>query len=212
MFQNQPWPFEESRMGTKEDKQKAILEAATQVFAEYGYHDAKMAKIAEVAGVGAGSLYLYFKNKEGILINIFLNLWDDMTRRLTALAQRTDLDAEAKLDGLIDLVFDIFARNGPLASVFVHEQRLSSIKQEAFWPYFEKIIAIAESLIVQGQEDGLFEAHINPKIYCHYVFGGVHQLIDTWAQHPNQFPLDTIRRELQRFCKRAILTRPTPSA
>ena len=168
-----------------------------------------MAKIAEVAGVGAGSLYLYFKNKEDILIHIFLNLWDDMTRKLSTLNARQDLDSEAKLDGLIDLVFDIFTQNAPLASVFVREQQLSSIKQEAFWPYFEKIIAIAESLIVQGQQDGLFDSQINPKIYCHYVFGGVHQLIDTWAQQPAQFRLEGIRQELKFFCKRAILADPS---
>ena len=56
-------------------KAELILNAAIAVFAEHGYHQAKMAKIAEVGGVSAGSLYLYFKNKASILSHIFEMTW-----------------------------------------------------------------------------------------------------------------------------------------
>ena len=75
----------------KAEKKREILEAAVQVFAQTGYHNAKMAKIAEVAGVGAGSLYLYYRNKEDILEQISINLWEELTDKLDLLAFWKDL-------------------------------------------------------------------------------------------------------------------------
>jgi AcrR family transcriptional regulator len=42
------------------DTRRRVLDAAEQVFGEYGYHDASMVKITEAAGVAQGTFYLYF--------------------------------------------------------------------------------------------------------------------------------------------------------
>lgn len=48
-----------------------IIDAAVIVIAENGYHQAQVSKIAKQAGVADGTIYLYFKNKEDILISLF---------------------------------------------------------------------------------------------------------------------------------------------
>src|SRR5256885_16620289 len=53
------------------DKRKAILRAATEVFARNGYFNAKVADVARAAGVADGTVYLYFKSKEELLHSIF---------------------------------------------------------------------------------------------------------------------------------------------
>lgn len=55
-----------------------LLDAAEQVFAERGFHDASMVKITEAAGVGQGTFYLYFQSKQ----QIFDELVDDLNRRV----------------------------------------------------------------------------------------------------------------------------------
>lgn len=50
----------------KEEMQRGILDAAMRVFADKGYHSATIADIAKAAGLGKGTLYLYFKNKEAL--------------------------------------------------------------------------------------------------------------------------------------------------
>ena len=55
-----------------------ILEAAEQVFADHGFHDASIVKITEAAGVGQGTFYLYFASKK----DVFDELIRDMNRRV----------------------------------------------------------------------------------------------------------------------------------
>jgi|SRR6185369_54371 len=53
---------------TKPDKHEEIVRAALELIAEHGFHGAPMALVAERAGVGAGTIYRYFENKD-VLIN-----------------------------------------------------------------------------------------------------------------------------------------------
>jgi len=61
-----------SRRG--ERTRKRLLEAAEQVFADLGYHDASIVKITEAAGVGQGTFYLYFRGKKEIFDELVLDL------------------------------------------------------------------------------------------------------------------------------------------
>src|SRR5215470_8623172 len=52
-------------------KRDAILRAAIDVFAERGYFNAQVADVARAAGVAAGTVYLYYRSKDDLLISIF---------------------------------------------------------------------------------------------------------------------------------------------
>ena len=52
-------------------KYGAILRAAIKVFARSGFFNSKVADVAREAGVADGTVYLYFKNKDDILVSIF---------------------------------------------------------------------------------------------------------------------------------------------
>src|SRR4051812_41829076 len=54
-----------------DDKRRRILQAAIKVFARKGYWAAKVSEIAKKAGVADGTIYLYFRNKEDILVSLF---------------------------------------------------------------------------------------------------------------------------------------------
>src|SRR6186997_146372 len=53
------------------DKREAILRAATDVFAGRGFFNAQVADVARAAGVAAGTVYLYFRGKDDLLVSIF---------------------------------------------------------------------------------------------------------------------------------------------
>src|ERR1700688_3329937 len=52
-------------------KREAILRAATDVFAQRGFFNAQVADVARAAGVAAGTVYLYFRSKDDLLVSIF---------------------------------------------------------------------------------------------------------------------------------------------
>src|SRR5258705_12890273 len=54
-----------------EGKRERILDAAVKVFAAEGFYNAKGAQIAQEAGVADGTIYLYFKSKDDLLISLF---------------------------------------------------------------------------------------------------------------------------------------------
>lgn len=58
----------------KKDKRDDIVRAALELIAENGFHGAPMAMIAERAGVGAGTIYRYFENKDVMIAELFREL------------------------------------------------------------------------------------------------------------------------------------------
>ena len=53
------------------DKPQQIIEAAVRVFARRGYYNSRVSDIAREAGIAAGTIYLYFKTKDDILVTLF---------------------------------------------------------------------------------------------------------------------------------------------
>ena len=193
----------------KNGKKQNVLDAAVQVFAQSGYHNAKMSKIAEVAGVGAGSLYLYYRNKQHILEEIFIELWQELADNLDSLTAREDLTPIEKLDAQTDLIFDRFIHNADMAIVFVtefHQQILQ--EKSAVFPYIKRFMEATERLFIDGQKAGLFNPHINPRILVHFVFGGARRLLFEWAKSPEQFSLGEIRQDLKLLIRRGVLPGP----
>jgi len=63
---------------SKQDKRDEIIRAALELIAEHGFHGAPMAMIAERAGVGAGTIYRYFENKDVLINDLYRGLEDKM--------------------------------------------------------------------------------------------------------------------------------------
>lgn len=71
-----------------ERTRQRLLEAAEDVFADLGYHDASIVKITEAAGVGQGTFYLYFTGKKGIFDELVLDLNHRVRQAMTEAAER----------------------------------------------------------------------------------------------------------------------------
>ncbi|MFF2091408.1 TetR/AcrR family transcriptional regulator [Paenibacillus sp. NPDC058174] len=65
-----------------ENKSEAIFHATIQLLNEIGFSDISMSKIAKRAGVSAATIYVYFDNKEDMLVKLYLKVKETMSRRL----------------------------------------------------------------------------------------------------------------------------------
>src|SRR5690606_6336556 len=107
----------------KNDKYYSILEAAKKVFAQEGYHGASISKIAKEADIGDGTVYLYFKNKEDILIQLFdTAIYHRHVPKSESLIEPLQ-DPRIMLYELIRNHFDFFGEDYDMAKVVQIESR-----------------------------------------------------------------------------------------
>lgn len=83
-------PSEKNEKVDKQERKAALLRAARDVFANKGYHDAKVDDIALAANVAKGTYYLYFKDKRSVLEELV----DGLFMRLGAAILRVDVEQE----------------------------------------------------------------------------------------------------------------------
>jgi len=187
------------------NKEKDILEAAVKVFATHGYHVAKISKIAEIANVATGSVYVYFKNKEDILLKIFADLWSKLHKEFKLLESNSLLSPTEKLDGMVDLIFDVLTANQSLAMVVVNEQNhLQKSNKNEFTEFYAKFLDVGEEIIKEGISNSSFTTDIDVKIFKQFVFGAVRHLVHCWANEPEKFPINKIRQNVKSLIKYGI--------
>jgi AcrR family transcriptional regulator len=87
------------------DTRRRLLDAAERVFGELGYHDASIVKVADAAGVAAGTFYLYFDSKKAI----FDELVRDLNRRVRHAMKEASSQGETRLQAEL-LGFDAYFR------------------------------------------------------------------------------------------------------
>ncbi len=186
-------------------KEEAILKAAVKIFAERGYHNAKISQVAEEASVATGSIYVYFKNKEDILLKIFEEIWRPLYLELKKISTNRKLQSIEKIEYLIDLVFDFFIENPAKAIVFVNEQNHLLKKTEIqFTDYYEKFMKLGEGIIKSGIRKGAFNK-VDVIIFRYFILGGLRNLLNHWAENPGVFSLNKIRENVKYLLKNGLL-------
>lgn len=164
----------------KEAKREHILDAAVLEIARSGYYKTTVSAIARRAGVADGTIYLYFKNKEEILISIFDRAMGRfLGEGAEGLAGRPD--AEAKLRGLVELHLSVLGRDRDLAVIFQVELRhslhfLHIFSRSRMREYLAMIAAIVE----QGQREGRFAKQIDPLFASKAIFGILDEMTTDW--------------------------------
>src|SRR5258708_21493132 len=146
------------------DKRARILDAAIKVFAERGFHSATVAEIARCAGVADGTIYLYFKSKDDLLLRLF----DEKMTELLAEARAElakERTAPARLARFIELHLAAVERNPDLASVLIVELRQSAqfLKAADRAKLSADVDLIAE-VGRAGQERGELETDVAPAV------------------------------------------------
>ncbi|MFH1198016.1 MAG: TetR/AcrR family transcriptional regulator [bacterium] len=188
------------------NKEKDIINSAIKVFANEGYHKAKISQIAELANVATGSVYVYYKNKEDILIQVFEQLWQKLYDEMLVIYQNTMLSPGEKIDAMIDLLFDSLTEDRDLAVVFVNEQNHLMLvsKEMIFTKNFDKFMQLGENIFNEGIQKQLFSDNIDLPIFKAYLLGAIRNLLYAWAHDPQLYPLNKIRLNIKYLSKHGI--------
>ena len=171
-------PRAEPAPGSKRD---AILRAATDVFAGSGYFNAQVADVARVAGVAAGTVYLYFRSKDDLLVSIFERSMRDAITEGRAMAGGVR-DPRERLRRFAALHLGRLGRDRKLAVVFQVELRQSTKFMERFTAsWLGRYFDLVGSVIEQGQREGTLRADVPRKLVTKAFFGTLDELVTSWV-------------------------------
>jgi TetR/AcrR family transcriptional regulator, fatty acid metabolism regulator protein len=163
------------------DKRERILVAAVKVFAKNGFHATRVSEVAKAAGVADGTIYLYFRSKDELLVSLF----EDRVNRLLSYMQ-DELPklsgAPAKLRRVIELQLGLLEGERDLAEVVtvILRQSTKLIKEYAAPKFLAYLDAIAK-VVTEGQAAGDFRKDVSPHLVARATFGALDGIALLWA-------------------------------
>src|SRR5262245_26515330 len=163
------------------DKPQQIIEAAVRVFARRGYYNSRVSDIAREAGIAAGTIYLYFRTKDDILVSLFR----DKMANLVDVVRNAIVDepvTDRKVRVLVHLHVILLENDPDLAEVLQVELRqgqkfFRGASSQEIGAYFALIAAVLE----EGVNAGRFRSGFPVKVVTKMLFGAMDQMATSWV-------------------------------
>ncbi len=173
----------------KNSKYDKILEAAVTVFASNGFRQSTISQVAREAGVADGTIYLYFKNKDDILVQFFEYKARQVFERFRQAVDRGQTSAD-KLRNLVRVHLTEFQRDPRMAVVYQVEthqsRRLVEGQIREMAKMYQDIIA---EIIEQGQREGILRKDLYVGLVKRFILGAVEEVIGTWLHSGQNYDL-----------------------
>lgn len=171
------------------DKREAILRAAITVFARRGFFGAQVADIAREAGVAAGTVYLYFRSKDDLLVSVFERVMREAIDEGNAALDGVD-DPVERLRRIARVHLARMGRDRDVAIVFQVELRQSTKFMEQFSSMqLREYLGVIRDVIADGQARGAFRAGLSPTIAAKMLFGALDEMATNWILSRRRYPL-----------------------
>ncbi len=158
------------------DKDKQILRAAEQLFAGGRYHEITLDDICKKAGVGKGTIYRYFEDKEDLLRQVILSGLDELVESVEEVGRR-EQDPGKGLRLLVRTIADFFTARAALFGLVWRGRlrgpgRRKSIRKE--WRRRdEKMLRVVSAYVVRGTEDGRYDGRFTPAATARLLLGAI---------------------------------------
>ncbi|MBU1713726.1 MAG: TetR family transcriptional regulator [Proteobacteria bacterium] len=183
------WRFAINNKDKGNDKYHRILEAAVKVFAERGFYQSTISQIAREAGVADGTIYLYFKNKDDILVQFFTYKTKLVFDRFREEVDKAD-NCFDKLRNLIRRHLEEFQNDRNMAVLYQAETHQNSrLVEEQIKEMSKLYLDIVSEIVEQGQEEGGIRKDIYVGLVKRFILGGVDEVINTWLHSGGKYDL-----------------------
>lgn len=188
------------------EKRDRILRAAVKIFSRKGFFNSKVSEIARAAEVADGTIYLYFRNKDDLLISLFEEKMGEVVadvRRRIAVGG----DALEKLRIFIENHMDLLERESGLVEVLQVELRQSTKFMKDYTPvkFFEYLEVISD-ILEEGKRQGVLRPDLNVSVARRAIFGALDELSLTYIlskkpkYHPTVTAAELCRLLLEGLC------------
>jgi TetR/AcrR family fatty acid metabolism transcriptional regulator len=171
------------------EKYKKILEAAIVVFAQRGFFQSTVSQIAKKASVADGTIYLYFKNKDDILVQFYEYKTRQVFKRFRRAVDQA-ASAEEKLRNLVSTHLKEFQKDINMAIVYQaelhqHQRLAQDVIKEMSKMYRDIITEVLEL----GQQEGQFRRNLYVGLVMRLITGAVDEVINSWIHANGSYEL-----------------------
>ena len=182
---------------SRADKRRQILDAAVEVFARTGFHKSRVSDVAKAARVADGTIYLYFKSKDEILLSIFEDAMSEMISGVEAELASID-DPFDKLRTFAAYHMRLVEERRSVAKVLQVELRLSHTFMREYKPSkLKQYMDIIGRIVTEGQERGRMRSDANPIIIRRALFGALDEIAMQWILTPGaRYGLEESARQI----------------
>jgi TetR/AcrR family transcriptional regulator, fatty acid metabolism regulator protein len=171
------------------DKRDLLLRAAIDTFAARGYFNSQVADVARAAGLAAGTVYLYFRSKDDLLVSLFERTMRDAIAEGRAALEGV-ADPRERLALIARLHLERLGRDRDLAVVFQVELRQSTKFMERFSSTFLRdYLGLIRDTLAKGQAAGNFRSDLNPTIAAKIFFGALDEMATNWMLSRRRYSL-----------------------
>jgi len=152
---------------------ETILEAAEKIFSEFGFYNAKIYMIAELAGVSVGTIYRFFRGKDDLYVEV-------IKKKLNELQKEIDKRMKGKppteaINAYISTVVDFFERERSFFTIFSREVGTNSIvtgDSPELSDWYKKHLRKLARVISRGVRSGKFK-NLNPMATAIFIAGAI---------------------------------------
>ncbi len=160
------------------EKRERILQGALRAFAQNGFYNTRVSDVASEAGVADGTIYLYFKNKDDLLISLFEDRMEWIIDRLRDELEAVDGGVLPRLRAFVQLHFHLAVEHRDLAEFITVELRQSAkFVKEYENPKFGAYLEILRSLIERGQREGVLRSDLDSRLVSRAIFGALDEVL-----------------------------------
>lgn len=185
-------------------KYKQIVDAAIIVIAENGYHQAQVSKIAKEAGVADGTIYLYFKNKEDILISVFKEKMAIFIEDLEEILKK-NISTSEKLFKMIDNHFRLLHEDRYYAIVTQLELRQTNKElRMQINGVLKEYLTLLDNILKEGMDNGTLDDSIDIRLARQMVFGTMDETLTSWVMKDQKYDLMKLSIGVHRLIMKAL--------
>lgn len=193
-------------------RKQAIMENATRLFAEKGFYNTSTVEIAEAAGVAHGTIFYHFKNKEGIMLEIFRHAGNIYLEEMAA-AVESHRSGMEKIEAILRFNAAFRHTHSRQLLIFLRDfpEKLNSEESELKTMVegtSERVLELISACLEAGIADGSI-APVDTRRTAFIINGLTFGLLHMDLLSPVQVP--ELEEDVNQFCRAALLRGRSPT-
>ena len=193
----------EINAGSSSGVKLRILEAAVDVLADRGYHDANVDDIVKKSGSSKGGFYFHFPSKERMVIAL-------MEQQSAKLVEKVEIsiagyaDPEQRLQIAIETLIRTFSKRKKIARILlINVVGNGKIMDSKFLHVRERFANLICRELDNAVKEGLIPSQ-NTGLASHIWLEALHEVLHSWLISPNQSSVESMITDLTSFLFRSV--------